>query len=90
MGARFGGGEPVLMRGEMRWLDNDRSATVLSYERTLGNSRVVTVINLAADAATVTVTGTGQPCEVLLSRGANLRARDVFSLEPYGYWVAKT
>lgn len=83
-------GEPALTRGEMHWLDNDRSAAVLSYERTLGNSRIVTVINLGADAATVTVTGAGQPCEVLLSRGANLRARDVFSLEPYGYWVAKT
>lgn len=80
--------EKALTKGELTWLDNDAPEAILSFVRTFGGERIVTVINLTDKPVKVAVKngdGTGEP---LLANGATVGA-GVFELGAYGYFVGK-
>ena len=82
--------EKALTRGELTWLDSDQPEGVLSFARSLGAERIMTLINLTGKAVSVKVAGAGDGTfKALASARADGTAKDGFKLESYGYWVGK-
>jgi glycosidase len=81
--------EKALRQGELTWLDNDASEAVVSFVRTLGDERIVTVINLANKPVKVAVKGADGAWRPLLSEGAVAGAQGVFELAAYGFFAGK-
>ena len=80
--------ETALTKGELTWLDNDAPEAVLSFVRTLGNERIVAVVNLTDKPVKVTVKNGGGTGKMLLATGAT-GGPGVFELAAYGYFVGK-
>lgn len=81
--------EPVLWRGEVEWMDNDAPSAVLSYQRVLGDERILAVMNLTGKEVSAKVTGAGGAFKPLLAEGAQRVAPDGFTLGAHGYFVGK-
>ena len=82
--------ESALTRGELTWLDNDAPDAVVSFTRTLGGERIVTVINLSGRAVNVKVAGAGEGViKPLLAARADGNVMEGVKLGAYGYWVGK-
>jgi glycosidase len=82
--------EKALTQGELMWLDNDQPEAVLSFARTLGAERIVSVINLTGKAVTVNVAGAGDGAfKALAAARAEGGAAEGFKLGAYGFWVGK-
>ena len=81
--------EKALRQGELTWLDNDAPGTVVSFIRTLGDERIVTVINLSDKPVKVAVKGAEGLWKPLLAESATGGGQGVFELVAYGYFVGK-
>ena len=82
--------EKALTQGELTWLDNDQPAAVLSFARTFGNERIVSVINLTDKAVHVKITGAGDGVfKPLAAARFDGDAQVGFALGASGYWVGK-
>ena len=81
--------EKVLTQGDLTWLDNDQPAAVLSFVRTLGNERIISVINLTDKPLKVAVKGAEGVWKPLVAEGAKDEGSGVFELAEYGYLVGK-
>ena len=81
--------QPALTRGDLVWLDNDAPAAVLSYIRTSGNQRILSVMNLTSNPVSVHVRGSEGTFEALLADRAKPNGNGAFSLEANGYFVGK-
>ena len=82
--------EKALTQGELTWLDSDQPEAVLSFARTLGAERIMTLINLTGKAVSVKVTGADDGAfKALASAHADRNAKEGFKLDAYGYWVGK-
>ena len=81
--------EKALTKGDVAWLDNDAPKDVLSFERVLGNERILTVVNLTGAPVKVALKGVESASAPLLARGVAGEPQEGFSLEPYGYFVRK-
>jgi hypothetical protein len=81
--------EPALMQGELVWLDNEAPAAVLSYLRTAGNEKLLTVINLTDKPVSAKLVGVGETFKALLAEGAEIVTPDRFLLQAHGYFVGK-
>jgi glycosidase len=81
--------EPALNQGDLAWLDNDTPAAVLSYLRTSGNERILTVVNLTDKPLSAILSGLTETFKPLLADGAKSDARNRFPLEAHGYFVGK-
>ena len=87
------GAHGVLRDGELRWLTTNDSERVLAFERSVGNTRLLAVINLSGDA----LDGVGVVVEgafiSLTEEGARVSSDgslDVGALAAYGYRVYGT
>ncbi|MDY0164983.1 MAG: alpha-amylase family glycosyl hydrolase [Thermoguttaceae bacterium] len=84
------GEESALTRGAVEWLDNDAPDAVLSYLRTLGDDRVIAVVNLKNRPVRVAVQLPGEAgFRPLLARDAATGEKSVFELGAYGFFVGK-
>jgi glycosidase len=81
--------EKTLTKGDVAWLDNDAPKDVLSFERVLGNERILTVVNLTGAPVKVALKGAETASAPLLAHGVAGGPQEGFSLEPYGYFVGK-
>jgi len=81
--------EKALTQGEVVWLDNDAPEAVLSYLRTLGDEKILTVVNLTKTPVKVSVKGLGGTFKTLLSDGVKGDAQSGLVLEAHGYFVGK-
>lgn len=82
--------EQALTQGELTWLDNDQPEAVLSFARTLGSERIVSVINLTDKAVNVKITGAGDGVfKPLAAARFDGDAQGGFALGASGYWVGK-
>jgi glycosidase len=82
--------EQALTQGELTWLDNGAPEAVLSFARTLGGERLITVVNLTGQPVNVKVSGLeGGTLKPLVSARAEGGAADGFKLGAYGYWAGK-
>jgi len=81
--------EMALTRGGVAWLDSDQPEAVLSYLRTCGHEKLMTVVNLTKVPVKVTLKGTGEAFKPLLSEGSTGGGQGLFELSAYGYFVGK-
>jgi glycosidase len=81
--------EPALTQGDVVWLDNDAPTAVLSYLRTSGNEKILTVLNLTSNPVTVKLPGLTDTFKPLLAQGAKTDAQGSFALAAHGYFVGK-
>lgn len=80
--------EKALTRGGLAWLDSDAPETVLSFARTLGDEKILTVINLSDKPVKVAVKGAEGAWKPLVAAGA-AGGQGVFELAAHGYFVGK-
>lgn len=83
--------EPVFASGEVVWLGNDQSSSVLSFVRRSGNSEFVTIANLSNRKTQARIDATGT-FEALLAEGAELvPAQESLSckLDAFGFFTGK-
>jgi glycosidase len=82
--------EKALTQGEVVWLDNDQPDAVLSFMRTLGDTQIVSVVNLTGQSVNVKVRGAdGAAFAQVLSDGVTGDAQSGVAAGPHGYWVGK-
>lgn len=81
--------EPALTRGELVWLDNDAPTAVVSYLRTSGSEKILTVLNLADKAVNITLTGVTETFKPLLVEAAKSDNQGGFVLGANGYFVGR-
>jgi glycosidase len=81
--------EPALNQGDLVWLDNDAPAAVLSYLRTCGNEKILTVLNLTSKPVNAKLAGLAETFKTSLVEGAKSDAQGSFALEAHGYFVGK-
>jgi len=81
--------ERCLTHGDLAWLDVDRPESVVAFIRTLGEERIVSVINFSNRKLTVRVTGlpTTGVGQVLI--GGDWEGGAAFELESFGLRVVK-
>ena len=81
--------ESVLTQREVVWLNNDAPEAVLSYLRTSGNGKILTVLNLTGNPVNVKLPGLAETFKPLLAEGAKRNGDGGFALEANGYFVGK-
>ncbi len=88
--------ERALTHGAVVWLDNDAPDAVLSYLRTIGDERILTVVNLTGRKVTVRVAvppDGPSKAHPLLAEGASEKpasdGKNVFALDENGFFVGK-
>jgi glycosidase len=81
--------EKALTQGKVAWLQNDAPEAVLSYLRTLGERRILTLVNLTAKPVRLKLRGLTEPFQPLLTAGVSGDAQRGFALEAHGYFVGK-
>ena len=81
--------EPALTQREVVWLNNDAPEAVLSYLRTSGNGKILTVLNLTGNPVNVKLPGLAETFKPLLAEGAKRNGDGGFALEANGYFVGK-
>lgn len=81
--------EKALTAGEVVWIDNDAPKAVLSFQRDLGNERILSVVNLSDKPVKVTLKGVDAAFEPVLSRGVSGEPQSGLTVEAYGYYVAQ-
>lgn len=82
--------ERALTQGEVVWLENDAPNAVLSYLRTAGAEKILTVVNLSGKPVTVTLPALREKVEPLLADGAQSDAQGSYVLAAYGYFVGRS
>ena len=81
---------PALREGPMKFLD-ESNPSVLSYVRTEGSSKVVTVVNCTSDAQTVSLDVAGNKVKTLMTDDPALEKASSLksvTLAPYASWIA--
>jgi glycosidase len=81
--------EPALTHDELVWLDNDAPTAVVSYLRTSGSEKILTVLNLTDKAVNTKLTGLTETFKPLLVEGAKSDSQGGFVLGANGYFVGK-
>ncbi|OHE82743.1 MAG: hypothetical protein A2107_10155 [Verrucomicrobia bacterium GWF2_62_7] len=81
--------EAALNQGDLVWLDNDTPAAVLSYLRTSGKEKILTVLNITDKAVNAKLAGLAETFKPLLAEGAKSDTQGSFALEAHGYFVGK-
>jgi cyclomaltodextrinase / maltogenic alpha-amylase / neopullulanase len=85
--------EPSLTQGKLEWIDNDAPDEVLSYQRTIDEERILTVINLTERSVKIKLKGISKKesksFTPLLLEGIKGNPFDGFELQGYGLWVGK-
>lgn len=84
--------ERALTDGEVTWLDNSAPQGVLSYLRTLGNQRILTVVNVTGRPVKVRMARLSEnPSEfrALLAEGSKEDGKGMFELYGYGFFLGK-
>ena len=71
------------------WLDSDSPTAALSYLRTSGSEKILTVLNLTSQPVNVKLTGLTEAFKPLLADGAKSDGKGGFALEAHGYFVGK-
>ncbi len=80
--------ELALTKGETQWLESDQPAAVLSFARTVGGERVVSLVNLTDKPVKVSVKDMDAG-RTLMQQGATDRGAGAFELAPHAFWVGK-
>ncbi len=87
--------EPALTKGEVIWLENDHSDSVLSFLRRTPAGEILSVVNMSNRSVKVRVTfpeTTAWSYDTLNADGAKVESNDngpTLQLEEFGYLVAK-
>ena len=85
--------EPSLNQGSIEWIDNDAQDAVLTFERTLGKERILTVVNLTGKQVSVKIKGLPGTKDnifrVLLAEGVKGDAQKGYQINAYGFWIGK-
>ncbi len=83
--------EPSLIRGTLRWIENNEPNTVVSYLREHNGEKILTVVNLSAKQVSLNKllgikTGSYKPLIEENIKGDIIKG---FVIQPYGFWVGK-
>jgi len=81
--------ESALTRGELVWLDSDRSLSVLSFTRVFGGVRILAAVNLSDKPVSVSLKSADGVWSPLVTVGAKTAGQGRFDLAAYGYFVGK-
>lgn len=81
--------ERALTDGDLVWLDGGAPAEVLSFLRTAGDAKVLSVVNLSGRAVKIALPGIPGGLHPRLTRGAKGDPATGLELEAHGYLVAK-